>query len=443
MKRRDISRRTVLRGTGVAMGLPLLEAMLPAKAAAQTLDNQPGRMLAYYCPVGMHMPSWTPASTGSNYTLSETLKPLENVKEDLLVLTNLRNLPGKAPGGGDHAAGTGAFLTAYQVNKTQGSDIRNSISLDQVYANEVAGQTPFPSIELGMSGGGTSGDCDSGYSCAYARNISWSGPRTPKPKLTDPRAVFDRLFGQQGTNQNVVEAQRRVALNKSVLDYILEDTKKLQTQLGATDKAKLDEYFTGVEQLEQGLEAVEVSCEAPGRPASNYSLTDKVRIMSDLMVLAFECDSTRAQTFMLDNAASQRNYGFLGVGGDGHHTISHHQGRASNHDKLKKINQWEIEQFAYLLEGLKAKTDIGGKPLLDSCTVFLSSDVSDGDRHNHDKMPVLLAGKANGYFNTGRHLNYGSPHSFGDLFKTMLESMGVKVDKFGQDGNNVIANLKA
>lgn len=435
-----LSRRHFLRGSGVAMGLPLLEAMQVHTASAQA--DTPARLLAYYVPNGMHMASWTPSGTGQEYALSPTLEPLASVKDDLLVLSNLENRPANADGNGAHASGTGAFITATHVNKTAGDDIRNGISIDQVVAAQLGNLTRFPSLELGMSGGGSAGNCDSGYSCAYTRNISWSGPQTPVPKLTDPLDVFDRLFGdtQAGSVDNSLEAQHRRALRRSVMDSVLEDTRSLQKKLGQVDKAKLDEYLTSVQQLERSLATVSESCPSPERPEGPNDVTAKVRLMSDMMVLAFQCDLTRAQTFMLDNAASDRSYAFLGVSG-AHHQISHHQGLQSNHDKLKVINRWEVEQFAYLLERLKSTVDVNGASLLDACAVFLSSDISDGDWHNHNNMPILLAGQANGYFNTGRHVMYEQGGKVANLFMAILDAVGAPVSRFGDDGTAVLEGL--
>lgn len=432
MKNFRLNRRHFLRGTGVAMGLPLLEAMLPDKAYAAS----PARMIGYFCPNGMHMSSWTPKSTGTNYTLSETLKPLEGVKSDLLVLSKMQNNVKKA-GGGDHATGTASFLTNRSINKS-GSNIRNGVSVDQFYAQKIKGQTKLESFPLGMDG--NSGFCPNGFSCDYGRNISWANEKTVVPKINDARKAFDRLFaGFDNNDLSTTEAARRAAVNKSILDYVLEDSKALKSKLGQLDREKVDQYLTSIEALEQDIETPAVACEKPNQPGANLANTNKVRAFSDLMVVAFECDITRVSTFMMGNAVSGRNFGFIGASG-GHHSTSHHQGNSSNHNKLKKINLWEIEQFAYLLNKLKSTVDVTGQNLLDSSTVFLSSDISDGDKHNHDNMPVLLAGKANGYFNTGRHINLNG-RSFGDLFMTMLDAVGSPVSGFGDNGKKLISEL--
>jgi hypothetical protein len=437
----QLSRRAFLGGAGAALSLPLLEAMTPFGSSAFAQDARPARLLAYYIPNGIHMAAWTPAAEGANFQLTPTLSPLANVKDDLLVLTGLENRPARPDGPGDHAAGTGSFITATHVRKTEGSDIQNGVSLDQFAAQQIGDQTRFPSLELGMDGGGSTGNCDSGYSCAYARNISWSGPQTPVPKTVDPRVVFDRLFAGFDPNATAEQARKRRAYDKSILDYVLEDATKLHGKLGATDRAKMDEYMTSIRALEQRISEMDENtlCGVPPRPDASYAVTAKARVMSDLMVLAYQCDLTRIQTFMLSNAGSGRVYDFLGIT-DGHHNISHHQSLQENYTRLQQINQWEIEQFAYLLERLKATTDAEDKPLLDSCAVFFSSEISDGNRHNHDDMPVLLAGGCNGAFQTGRHLRYAN-EPVSNLFISMLRAAGVTVMEFGDDGTRPIANL--
>lgn len=441
MTRMQLSRRAFLGGAGAALSLPLLEAMTPFGSSAFAQDARPARLLAYYIPNGIHMQAWTPAAEGANFQLTPTLSPLANVKDDLLVLTGLENRPARPDGPGDHAAGTGSFITATHVRKTEGSDIQNGVSLDQFAAQQIGDQTRFPSLELGMDGGGSTGNCDSGYSCAYARNISWSGPQTPVPKTVDPRVVFDRLFAGFDPNATAEQARKRRAYEKSILDYVLEDATKLHGKLGTTDRAKMDEYMDSIRALELRIASMDENtlCGVPPRPDASYAVTAKARVMADLMVLAYQCDLTRIQTFMLSNAGSGRVYDFLGIT-DGHHNISHHQSLQENYTRLQQINQWEIEQFAYLLERLKATTDAEDKPLLDSCAVFFSSEISDGNRHNHDDMPVLLAGGCNGAFQTGRHLRYTN-EPVSNLFISMLRAAGVTVMEFGDDGTRPIANL--
>ncbi|MEZ4458614.1 MAG: DUF1552 domain-containing protein [bacterium] len=441
MKRLQLNRRAFIGGAGAALALPLLESMAPFGASAFAQDARPTRMIGYYVPCGIHMPAWTPSTEGANFQLSPTLAPLANVKDDILVLTGLANMPARPDGPGDHAAGTGSFMTATHVFKTEGADIMNGVSVDQVAAQANGAATRYPSLELGMDGGGTTGNCDSGYSCAYARNISWAGPQTPLPKTVDPRAVFDRLFAGFDPTATAEQQRKRRAYNTSILDYVLEDSAKLKTKLGSRDQQKIEEYMEGIRRLETTIAGMDDAtlCGVPDRPGTSYAVTEKAQVMADLMVLAMQCDLTRIQTFMLANAGSGRVYDFLGIA-EGHHELSHHQGLQYNYDRLMQINRWEIEQFAYLVEKLKAATDAEGKSLLDSCTVFFSSEISDGNRHNHDDMPIILAGKGNGAFTTGRHVRYNQ-RPVANLFISMLQANGVMVNSFGDDGDGPLENL--
>ena len=439
MKSLRINRRRFLRGSGVAMGLPLLEAMLPGTSRAFAQGGAVKRFLAYYVPCGIHMADWTPANTGSNYTLPHILEPLSEVKDDLLVLSGLTNHPGRPDGPGDHAGGTSAFLTA---NKALKSSVENDISIDQVYANAIQGSTRLPSLQLAMDGGGFSGSCDSGFPCPYQRTISWAAPNTPLPTTTDPRQAFDRLFADtSGSSSQAVTTQQRADINTSILDAVMNDVQTLKQSLGASDTAKLDEYLTGIEQLESSLTEVNgPGCAVPEAPENTSDHTRKAQLMADMLTLAFQCDATRVQSFMLGNGGSWRYYDFIGAPVN-HHQASHHQNSAQNHEHLRKINRWEMQQFAYLLEKLKNTTDATGASLLDSSAVFLSSEISDGDRHNHDNMPVLLAGRAGGYFRTGRHVRYSNGESFGSLFMTMMDAMGHPISSFGDTGQNALDGL--
>lgn len=445
--RRDpLSRRTFLRGAGAALALPFLEAMVPGGKMLRAADPAaPLRLLAYYVPCGIHMPAWTPTAEGADYQLTEILAPLANVKADVNVLTGLENRPARPDGPGDHASGTGAFITAAHPFKTEGSNIRNGISMDQVAANAFEGATKFNSIQLGMDGGGSTGNCDSGYSCAYARNISWASEQTPLPKISDLRQAFDYIFGgfDPGASREAIE--RRRAYKKSVLDAVRGDTARLKGQLGAKDNQKLDEYLEGVRALEMKVEADQngPACSPPTEPGANTNYAAKAQAMADLMVAAFECDLTRVTSFMLANAGSNRNYQSepgVNVSG-GHHQLSHHQNQQSNFDALTAIDIWEVRQFAYLLEGLKAKTDIDGNSLLHNSAIFFSSEISDGNRHNHDDMPILLAGAAGGRWSTGRHIRYEGKPPVGNLFIEMLNAVGVPITSFGLDGTQPLTGL--
>jgi hypothetical protein len=430
-----LSRRTFLRGTGALVALPVLDAMLEARPAwAQ--EALPRRFFAFYVPNGIHMPAWTPQATGESYALTPILQPLAAVKDDVLVLSALENFAAtpQGDGPGDHARGTGCFLTAAHLRKTEGADIRNGISVDQVIANAIRGQTRFASVELGCEGGGSTGGCDSGYSCAYSRNISWAGPATPMPKETNPRNVFDRLFSNTDPTESQEARERRKRLKHSVLDYVKADASRLQQRLGARDRQKVEEYLTGIRDIEERLDGPSPAvCEPPERPAGVPSNVEAyVRVMLDIAAVAFACDVVRVGTFMLGNGGSGRSYPFLGVN-DAHHEISHHQGDATKQSKLQTINTWEVGQLAYFLEKLKS-IDEGGRSVLFNSTVFFSSEIEDGNSHAHRNLPVLVAGQGGGAIRTGRHLRVPDRTPIANMFLSLIAAGGGSATTFGDDG---------
>lgn len=441
MSRFTLSRRTLLRGLGTALALPSLEAMLPSVARAQTMN--PRRFVAFYVPCGIRMNRWTPAATGADYALTSILSPLgasgalPSVKEDTLVLTGLANRPARPDGPGDHASGTGAFITIAHPFKTNGANIRNGISFDQVLANAWRGQTRFASLELGIDGGAASGDCDSGYSCAYARNIAWASETQPLAKETNPQSVFDRLFAGVDPNQTAAAVARRKLYRQSVLDAVKEDTTSLQQRLGATDKRKLDEYMTGVRDLEVRIASEQATSCSPGaRPTGWTDIRDKADQMLDLIAFSLQCDLTRSVTYMQQNAGSGYVYRFLNVNGspitEGHHSLSHHGGDAGKNDALEAIGRWEVEQFAKLARKLKAIREADGTTVLDNSALFFSSEIEDGDSHSHFNMPILVAGRAGGTLRPGQHQRYTNQPSVGNLFVTMAQALGVSsVTQFG------------
>jgi hypothetical protein len=433
----SVSRRVFLGGAGAVVALPFLESALPKTARAA---EGPLRMLCYYVPCGIHMDAWTPDATGASFQLKPIMASLAAFKDKLLVLSGIHNLPGESDGPGDHASGTGSFLTAAHCYKTDGADISNGISVDQVAANAIGDATTIPSLQLGIDGGSSAGGCDSGYSCAYSRNISWASETQPLPKTTNPAVVFDQLFAGFDPEATAAEAAARLALHGSILDYVLADSKSLALQLGTTDRRKLDEYMTGVYELEKKLqkELTGPICEIPGAPSEDLGVQEHVKVMSDLMALAFQCDSTRIISFMLGNAGSGRAYPFIGVN-EGHHETSHHQGLQSNFDKLVKIDTWEVQQLAYLLGKLDAIEE-GTGTILDNTVIFFSSEIEDGNSHAHKNLPVLLAGGCGGAFQMGRHIQY-SGEKMGNLFVSMLNAIGVPTTSFGDDGTNPLPQL--
>jgi hypothetical protein len=425
-----LSRRAALRGLGVSVALPWLEAMLPRLRAAAS--KPPVRLAFIYAPNGKHMADWTPSSEGAGFELSPTLEPLRPVKHDILVLSGLahRKAFGNGDGPGDHARAMATFLTGCQARKTGGADLRVGMSVDQVAATRIGQLTRFPSLEIGCEGGRDGGGCDHGYSCAYQTNLSWRTESTPASKEVDPRLVFERLFGGPVGRA----ADRRDRDRKSVLDFASEDARHLQGRLGATDRRKLDEYLTGIRGLEQRIELARPVAEvgqarmtSPTGVPQNYQ--EHARLMSDLITLAFRADLTRVVTFVLGNDGSNRSYREIGVP-DGHHDLSHHGGDPAKHAKLKLINRYHVSQFAYLLDCLKAARE-GEGALLDNCLVVYGSGISDGDRHSHADLPILLAGKGDGTVSPGRHVRCAPGTPLSNLYVSLLGKIGAPVPTFG------------
>ena len=427
----QVSRRLFLGGAAAAIALPHLPTL------ASTTTKKKPRMLAYYVPNGIQMTGWTPSSEGAEWALTPILQPLSDasanvdVKDDVLVVSGLRNDPAKPDGPGDHAAGTGSFLTCAHVYKSE-SHIVNGISMDQVLANRIGDATRFASLQLGIEGGSSNGGCDSGYSCAYSRNISWAGPHTPLNKLTHPQGLFDLMFGGFDRTASAAERAERQAHKRSILDYVTGDAKHLQSRISAADKHKLDEYLTGLRSLEKSIAG---QCGPGDSPPETFDYQQHVKIMTDLMVTAFRCDITRVATFMLNNAGSNRHYPFLGVEG-AHHEISHHQDDPQKLADLRTIATWEVQQFAYLLQQMKNFTEEDGTTLLDNSMVFFSSEIEDGNSHRHENLPVLLAGGASGQLDTGRHIRR-QDEPIANLFTAMLDLAGAPVSGFGDSTSSM------
>ncbi len=432
-RREPVSRRAFLGGGAAMIGLPYLVSLVPREARAVAAAD-PVRLLYWYGPCGIRMEHWVPSATGTGYDLPRILAPLANVQSKVSVLTGLANRAAQVPVAGDHARGTGSFLTCEEVRLTDGADILNGQSADQFVAQALAGTTPFNSLELGTTGGSSIGNCDSGYSCAYTRNISWLDEDTPMPKMTDPRLVFDRLFAGYDTEMTQEAIERRKRWRTSVLDHALDDTNTLMPKLSRSDQAKLDEYLTGLRELEVRIELADQGTCVPGdRPDDAYDYQEVTTAMIDLQVKALECDLTRVITFMLENGGSYRSFDFLGVTG-AHHELSHHQSDPTKLEALSVIGTWQMQQFAYLLEQLDGIEESNGSTLLDNVLAYFSSEISDGDRHNHDDLPVLLAGLGGGYAPAGQHKRYSSEQPVANLYIAMAEAAGVAMGPFGQDG---------
>jgi hypothetical protein len=428
---RPLSRRMFLGGgAAVAIGLPFLESLVPRGARAQAM-TAPKRMLFYYIPCGINGATrgdFWPTATGAGYALTPMLMPLQALKGDFTFVTGLENPLAKPDGPGDHASGTGAFITCQHPFKSD-SMVMLAPSADQIAAAQIGKATRLPSLQIGIDGGSAAGDCDSGYSCAYSRNVTWANATTPLPKLTSAAQVFDQIFAGFDPTSTAAQRDKRRAYQQSILDAAIGDATSLQLKLGKTDKTKLDEYLTGIREVEREIMTTTstAACTMPAtRPAAtNTDFPTQVKTMSDLMVLAMQCDATRIITFMLGNAGSNRVYSNLGIS-RGHHDISHHMSLPENLAMLQQIGTFEIQMLAYLLGKMKAVTE-GAQTMLYNSSVFFSSEISDGNRHNHDDMPVILAGNGGGAFTPGKHVLYApTTHAkVSNLLTGMLSSVGV------------------
>lgn len=437
-----MNRRKFLGGAGAMIGLPMLASLLPRKLRAAGVEPK-RRFIAFYVPCGIVMNDWTPVDTGVNWTMTPILTPLAPYRDRTLVLSGVDNIPGRSDGGGDHAAGTGSFLTCTHVRKTAGADISNGVSIDQVFASTLSSGLAFPSLELGTDGGAAVGDCDTGYSCAYARSISWRNATTPLPKQTSPRSVFDRLFAGYDPNETAAEIARRQTYRKSVLDYALADADSLHARLGRGDRAKLDEYLTSVREVEQRVDRGISVCQPGTRPDGSLNPDDDFaaisRAMLDLIAISISCDQTRVITFMLGNAGSYHSHPQVGVV-ESHHELSHHMGNPSNNTKLSTINTWEVGELAYLMGKLDAIDDGDGTTALDNSIIFFSSEIEDGDTHSHSNMPMLVAGGGNGRLATGTHLRLPT-QTQANLFLSFAAAFDVPLTAFGDDGTAAIPEV--
>jgi hypothetical protein len=430
-----INRRTLLKGIGAAISLPWLEAMGPLVAwAADTPVGKaaPNRMAFLYVPNGKNMADWTPKTDGTDFDLPAILQPLEAVRQYVNVLTGLTADKARpnGDGAGDHARALGAFLTGSQPRKTDGTDIRAGISVDQVAASRIGDATRLPSLEIGCEHGAMAGNCDSGYSCVYSSTMAWRSATQPLPKEVNPKLVFERLFG---SGPDALRAQRDQK-RKSILDFVRADTGDLRGKLGVADQRKLDEYFSAVRDIEQRIARAETMppVKAPdlAKPTAIPAVYEEhIKLMYDLLVLAFQADVTRVCTFVLANEGSNKPYPFIGVP-EGHHDLSHHENNPKKKEKIRDINKFQVTQLAYFLAKLKAIPE-GDGTLLDHCMIAYGSGNSDGNRHNHDDLPILQAGRGCGTIKTGRHIRYAKDTPLNNLWLSMLDRMKIGMPTLG------------
>jgi hypothetical protein len=439
-----LSRRTILRGFGTAVALPFLDAMKPALSApVRGSVGLTPRIAFLYVPNGIIMKDWMPQGEGAGFEFPRTLKPVEPFRDKLLVLSGLDHYNGQSlgDGAGDHARAGATWLTGVHPKKTQGADIQAGVSVDQIAAKEIGKQTTLPSLELGLEDNKMVGNCDSGYSCAYSNTVSWSSPNTPLPPEINPRAVFERMFGDGETTDPVVLATQ-ARQDRSILDFVREDAKRLGMGLGTGDRRKLGDYLDAVREIERRIQKVEERNSLAGTlPAIDRpdgippTFEEHVQLMFDLMAVAFQADLTRVISLMIGREGGNRTYRSIGVS-DAHHGLSHHFNDPSKIERLQKIDQHHVQMLSYFLEKMQATKD-GEGTLLDNSLIVYGSSISDGNRHEHHDLPTLLAGGAGHKIKGGRHIRYKKGTPMTNLFLSMLDMAGVRPEKIGDSTGKV------
>jgi hypothetical protein len=433
--KKALSRRTVLKGFGAALSLPFLDAMVPAFAKSAFANGAPVRLAWFYIPNGVDMRYWTPGAEGALGELPSLLAPMDPVKRDITVLSNLTTHWGRAlqDGPGDHGRALGSYMTGVKVFKTAGADLKLGISADQAAANVNGHLTRLPSLEVGLEEARIAGNCDSGYSCAYVYNLAWKTESQPLPPISDPRLLFERLFGADVIEPAAARA-KRLQMRQSILDGVMDETQKLQNTLGGTDRRKMDEYLTSVREIELQVQraakegvVLDPGIEKPfGVPAE---FQDYFRLMSDMLLIAFKADVTRISTFLMAREGSVRAYPEIGVN-DGHHPLTHHMGNMDMLAKVRQINELHSKLFAEFLLKLK-NTPEGDSNLLDQSLICYGSGIADGNAHTHDQLPTILAGRGGGFVTPGRHIVYQRETPVTNLFATMIERVGVRAEHVG------------
>jgi len=434
--KKTLARRTFLRGLGTTIALPMLDSMIPAMAATKDLRKPPIRLGFIYVPNGIIQKDWLPITEGAGFEFLPTMKPLEPFQARLLVLSNLAQVNGRAlgDGGGEHARAGATWLTGVHPKKTQGVDIRAGVSADQLAAKEMAKSTQFASLEIGIEEPFLAGSCDAGYSCAYTNTISWRSPTTPNPVEISPRAVFERLFGDGGTTDPAVRHQR-MRQDRTILDYVRADLARMESGLGARDKSKLDEYFESIRDIERRIHKAEEQSATMKMPVMERpvgipgTFEEHAKLMSDLLVIAWQTDMTRVITFMMARESSNRSYREIGVP-DGHHSVTHHQNDPEKIAKTQKIDELHVKSFAYLLKRLDETKD-GDGTLLDHSMLLYGSGIRDGNIHDHQDLPLVLAGGKSAGIKGGRHIRYKPETPMNNLLLTLLDKSGVPTDALG------------
>ena len=454
--RAALSRRRFLQGLGACVALPAFESLAyPALCAAATeadaplattATGAPLRTAFVYFPNGAIQASWWPVGEASNFDLASTMQPLAGLKQSLQIFGGLdqRNATPGPDGAGDHARACGTFLTGVRVKKTAGADIHAGVSLDQVLANKVGHLTRFPSLELTCDAIRKSGNCDSGYSCAYQYNLSWQSPTTPVAPEPNPRLVFERLFGAGAPGERRRSLRQRQEQQRSILDFVLDDARSLDDQLASRDRQKLDEYLTSVREIEKRIQEAERFGQTPDPAVETPdgippAFKEHIQLMYSMMLLAFQTDSTRVATFLLANEGSNRAFPEIGIP-EGHHYLSHHRNQKDMMDKVAQIDLFYMQQFAWFLQKLQQTRDVDGNSMLHNSMILYGSGNSDGNRHTHVNLPLILAGSGGGTLTPGRFVKFdGQPLC--NLYLSMADRLGVRgLERFG-DSTGRIAGI--
>jgi hypothetical protein len=435
--KKSLDRRMFLRGAGVAMALPLLDSMVPALADTKTTAANPAIRLGFvYVPNGIVPKHWVPQTLGANFEVSPTMRPLEPYRDKLVVLRNLTQHNGMAlgDGGGDHARAGASWLTGVHPKKTEGADIHAGISADQIAAKKLADTTQFGSLEVGIEENTLAGGCDSGYSCAYTNTISWRSPTTPNPMELSPRALFERLFGDGETTDPAVRL-RRMNQDRTILDFVRGDLSRLQNTVGKSDKNKLDEYVEGIRDIERRIRMAEEQSATMKLPVMERpvgipeTFEAHTKLMSDLIVIAYQTDMTRVVTYMMAREGSNRSYREIGIP-DGHHSLSHHMLDEAKITKLQKVDELHVKAFAYLVKRMNETQD-GDGTLLDHSMLLYGSSIRDGNVHDHADLPLVLAGGKSVGITGGRHIQYKAETPMTNFLLTMLDKVGIPAETLG------------
>ncbi len=431
LTRRQISRRTLLRGAGTAIALPLLDAMFPALSRAAAPVR---RLSVVYVPNGIIMKDWTPAGLGSGFEFTRILKPLEPFRENITIVSGLASTASlKVPGGGDHAKATGSFLSGTPPKRTVGADVHSGVTFDQIAARHIGDSTRVASLQLSCEDPRMVGNCDTGFSCAYTNCLSWKDADTPMPPEVNPRSVFERLFGTLDPSLDPATRARRALYRKSILDLTRDNTRRLEADLGASDKRKVDEYLTSIRDVEKQISDAEKDTRKIVAPIDKpsgipFEFADYLKLMYDLQVIAMQSDLTRITTLLVGREGSVRTYPEIAVP-DPHHPLTHHRNNPDFIEKVTKVNTYHAQLFAYYLAKLKATPD-GDGTLLDHSSILYGSALSDGNSHSHVNLPLLVAGNAGGH-GGGRHLMAPKDTPATNLFLTLMNNIGVNQDQVG------------